>query len=36
MLNMEEQDHGAESSDEDYRNPLNLGMVGMIPPHSYH
>ena len=24
MLNMEEQDHRVESSDEDYRNPLNL------------
>ena len=24
MLNMEEQDHRVESSDEDYRSPLNL------------
>ena len=39
MLNMEEQDHRSLStpnSDEDYRNPLNLSMVGMMPPHSYH
>ena len=36
MLNMEEQDHRVESSDEDYRSPLNLCMVGMMPPHSYH
>ena len=36
MLNMEEQDHRIESSDEDYRSPLNLWMVGMTPPHSYH
>ena len=24
MLNMEEQDHRVQSSDEDYRSPLNL------------
>ena len=24
MLNMEEQDHRVDSSDEDYRSPLNL------------
>ena len=36
MLNMEEQDHRVESSDEDYRSPLNLWIVGMMPPHSYH
>ena len=43
MLNMEEWDHSVErtlhsthSSDEDYRSPLNLWMVGMMPPHSYH
>ena len=36
MLNMEEQDHRVESSDEDYRSPLNLYMVGIMPTHSYH
>ena len=36
MLNMEEQDHRVESLDKDYRSPLNLRMVGMTPPHSYH
>ena len=36
MLHMEEQDHRIESPDEDYRSPLNLGMVGMMAPHSYH
>ena len=39
MLNMEQQDHrepSTLSSDEDYRSPLNLWMVGMTPPHSYH
>ena len=36
MLNMEEQGQRIESSNEDYRSPLNLQMVGMTPPHSYH
>ena len=36
MLNMEEQGHKIESSDEDYKSPLNLWMVGMTPQHSYH
>ena len=36
MLNMEEQNHRIESSDDDYGSPLNLRMVGMTPPHSYH
>ena len=36
MLNMEEQDRRVESSDEDYRSPLNLWMVWMMPPHYYH
>ena len=39
MLNMEEQYHrslSTPSSDEDYRSPLNLWMVGMMPPHSYY
>ena len=39
MLNMEEQDCmslPAHSSDEDCRSPLNLCMVGMDLPHSYH
>ena len=35
MLNMEEQNRRIESSDDDYRSPLNLRMVGMKPPHSY-
>ena len=38
MLNMEEQHHwelSTLSSDEDYKSPLNLWMVGMMPPHSY-
>ena len=36
MSNMEEQNNRIESSDDDYRSPLNLGVVGMTPPHSYH
>ena len=39
MLNMEEQDYRSlsiPSSDEDNRSPLNLWMVRMMPPHSYH
>ena len=39
MLNMEEQEHrdpSVHSSDKDSRSPLNLWMVGMMPPHSYH
>ena len=36
MLNMEEQTYGLENPEENYRSPLNLCMVGMTPPHSYH
>ena len=36
MLNMEKQTHRQESPEWDYRSPLNLWMVGMTPPHSYH
>ena len=36
MLNMEEQAYRLESPEENYRSPLNLCLVGMTPPHSYH
>ena len=35
-MDAEEQTYRQDSPIENHRGPLNLQMVGMIPPHSYH